>query len=95
MADTGAQTYNLHTCEDANWCCSPDGDKCCSLKHIRLNPRDVLRLATSTASTASTATGGAAVVTETETKTVKVDAAGQTTAVSGASATTEECPRDK
>ncbi|KFY51811.1 hypothetical protein V496_08770 [Pseudogymnoascus sp. VKM F-4515 (FW-2607)] len=93
--NTGALTYNLHTCEDANWCCSPDGDKCCSLKHIRLNPRDVLPLVqavTQTVAGGSTKTGTAAVVTETQTKTVKLDAAGQTTAVSGATA--EVCPKD-
>lgn len=96
MADTGALTYNLHTCEDANWCCSPDGDKCCSLTHITLNPRDVLPLVkavTQTVAGATTKTGSGSVVTETETKTIKVDAAGQTTAVSGATAE-EECPKD-
>ncbi|OBT62447.1 hypothetical protein VE03_08624 [Pseudogymnoascus sp. 23342-1-I1] len=95
-ANTGAITYNLHTCEDANWCCSPDGDKCCSLTHIKLNPRDVLPLVqavTQTIAGAITKTGTAAVVTQTETKTVKLDAAGQTTAVSGPT-TAEECPKD-
>jgi hypothetical protein len=104
MIDTGALTYNLHSCEDANWCCSPDGDKCCSLPHITLNPRDVLPIAKAITRTVqgsgTTMTGSAAVVTETETKietkTVKLDAAGQTTAVSqsGSGATTEECPKN-
>lgn len=96
MADTGALTYNLHTCEDANWCCSPDGDKCCSLTHIKLNPRDVLPLVkavTQTVAGATTKTGSGSVVTETETKTIKLDATRQTTAVSGATAA-EVCPKD-
>ena len=96
MADTGALTYNLHTCEDANWCCSPDGDKCCSLTHIKLNPRDVLPLVkavTQTVAGATTKTGSGSVMTETETKTIKLDAAGQTTAVSGATVA-EVCPKD-
>ncbi|OBT76063.1 hypothetical protein VF21_03492 [Pseudogymnoascus sp. 05NY08] len=105
--NNGALTYNLHSCEDANWCCSPDGNKCCSLPHITLNPRDVLPIAKAITQTVAggttvtmTMTGSAGVVTETETKietkTVKLDAAGQTTAVSQSSsgATTEECPKD-
>ncbi|OBT50839.1 hypothetical protein VE04_08873, partial [Pseudogymnoascus sp. 24MN13] len=101
--NTGALTYNLHSCEDANWCCSPDGDKCCSLPHITLNPRDVLPIAKAITrtvlggGTTTTLTGSAVVVTETETKTVKLDAAGQTTAVSETKSgtTAEKCPKDK
>lgn len=100
MLDTGAITYNLHTCEDASWCCSPDGNKCCSLPHIALNPRDVIPFAKpitvtvaggTTMTASNTGSGTAAVVTETTTTTKVVGAAGETADVCSAAGA---CPKD-
>ncbi|KFX96205.1 hypothetical protein V490_03469 [Pseudogymnoascus sp. VKM F-3557] len=83
--DVGALQYNLHACEDANWCCSGSGGKCCADKHIKFNPRTVLppfgAPVTVTVSAGTSGTGSTKVVTETETKTVGVDDAGKTAVV--------------